>query len=187
MLLVAALSVIVALTLLLRGRHSNADDATRDPVTGLYSRIYMGEMVPGLIARDDRAGVSQLTLVLLRVDFLDAIRGRHGRPAADRILAVLGRQVRSQTRAGDIPARLDEQGLAIFLQCGEVDQATAFGRRLGTLLAGEQLELGGDVVKISVSTGVAVRRPGESLEMLLARAAEKLALARDAGSNRIVA
>lgn len=187
MLLVVTLLLFSAVALLLRGRHSSADDAMRDPTTRLYKRICMDEMVPALMARDDRAGISQMTLVMLRIDFLDDIRDRYGRPAADRVLEVLGRKVRSQTRAGDVPVRFDEQCLAVFLQCGEVEQAIAFGRRLGTLLAGEQLELGGDVIKITLSMGIAVRQPCESLQQLLVRAAEKLGSANDAGSNRILA
>ena len=126
----------------------------RDPVTGLYTVSIWRRCVPGLIARDDRAGVSQLTLVLLRVDILDAIGGRHGRPAADRILAVLGGRYAARPARAISRRVLTTQGLAIFLQCGEVDQARAFCRRLGTLLRSEQLDWRGDVVKIAVPARV---------------------------------
>ena len=42
----------------------------------------------------------------------------------------------------------------------------AFGRRLAMLLSGQQIGWRGDLIKVTVGMGVALRRTGESLEQL---------------------
>ncbi|MCB1637103.1 MAG: hypothetical protein KDI51_21130, partial [Xanthomonadales bacterium] len=79
----------------------------------------------------------------------------------------------------------DDTHLAVFLHCREADQAVAFGRRLSMLLSGQQLDWHGDLIKVTVSMGIALRETGESMEQLNARAAARLAAA--AGPGQIVA
>lgn len=170
-----------------RWRRVDVDAALRDPTTGLYHRVCMDQLVPRLAARDDRADHSQITLVLLRIDLFDRLGSRYGRAFTDQALSLVGQKVRSQAREGDVPARFDLQTLAVFLQCEETAQAVAFGRRLATLLETEQIEVQGDVVKVSVSMGIAVRAPGEPLEELYRRAGDRLAQAADGASGQILA
>ena len=58
---------------------------------------------------------------------------------------------------------------------------------LGQTLRAEQLDRNGDVIKVTVSMGIAVRTVNESLDALCARAAERLAQAADGAAGQIVA
>ena len=100
----------------------------RDPLTGLYSRFYAAEALPGLFARDDRVGHSRLVLVRVEIDGLDHVRRRQGASAAAFVLATVGRHIRSQTREDDLPVEPDGEGFAIYLHCEDADQARAFCR-----------------------------------------------------------
>lgn len=179
LLIIAAVSIAVALTLLRRIVAVTADTGLRDPTTGLYRDSYVAETVANLIARDDRSGRSQLALVCIRVDYLDDIQRRYGRSGVGELLRCAGRQIRGQTRDGDLPLGTD-CGFEIYLQCDELEQAEAFCRRLAMLLAGEQIELRGDVVKIATRMGAAMRERGESLATLQQRAVAALAQAKPA-------
>ena len=163
--------LLVASALLLRSRQSLSEAIMRDPLTGLYSRFYAAEALPGLFARDDRTGHSRLVLVRVEIDGLAQIRRRHGESAAARVLATVGRHIRSQTREDDLPVEPDGDGFAIYLHCEHADQARAFCRRLTTLLRSEQLDWHGEVIKIDTSMWITVRQVGESSDDMLRRAA----------------
>jgi len=184
---VAAMSVLTAALVLFRGCEISAASAARDRVSGLYTRGHADEVIPALIARDDRARRNQLALVLMSVDYLESIRRRYGESAVDHAMRLIGGQILGQTRGGDIAARYDDHLVAVFLQCDELDQAVSFGRRVAMLLSGQQLDWGGDVIKISASMGVVLRQPGESLAELRARAVDRLAQANQSGVSRIAA
>lgn len=186
-LLIAGLCLSAAVALFWRARHTPARDLGLDVKTGLFSPEYSEGAVAGLIARDDETGRSRLSLVHVRIDQLEDVRRRLGPAAADQLTATIGRHIRSQTRGVDLPTLARGAEFAVFLRCAELEQATAFCRRIATLLRADQLEWKGEVVKVSASMGVAVRRPGETLQDWQARARRNLATAQEGGPGRIVA
>lgn len=186
-LLIAGLCLSAAVTLFWHARHSPSHDLGLDAKTGLYSPEYAARAAAGLIARDDENGRSRLALVQVRIDQLDDVRRRLGPAAADQLTMTIGRHIRSQTRGVDLPALTRGNDFVVFLRCAELEQTTAFCRRIATLLRADQLEWKGEVVKVSASMGVALRRPGEALEALQARARQNLATAQEDGPGRIVA
>lgn len=179
--------LLIASALLLRSRQHPLQSDLRDPRTGLYTALYAAEALPGLVARDDRAGQSRLVLVLVRVDAIDDVRRRYGGRAVDLVLVSTGRLIRSQTREDDLPVEPDGEDFAVYLYCEEPDQAGAFCRRLATLLSSEQLDWDGDVIKVSVSTRIVVREIGESIEVLQQRAHSGFAPAETAPAEAIEA
>jgi diguanylate cyclase (GGDEF)-like protein len=187
LLLGAALLCMLNAALLAHMRSAAMQSGVRDPDTGLYRRAYADEILPQWMARDDRGGHSELAALLLRVDYLDEIRRRYGIAGSERVLAAVGRLLSGQARGADLPVRYDDRQLVVFLHCAEAEQAVAFGRRIAMLLSAQQLEWRGDVIKVTASMGVALRRPGEPLDALLGRAAARLEEARAGGANRIAA
>lgn len=175
----------VATLVWLRAR--SAADNLRDPVSGLFTRRHVDCVLPALTARDDRAGESQLAVLLLEIDHLDAIERRYGLHAVDAVMRLVGGQVCGQSRAEDLPCLHDERRIAVFLRCREAEQAAAFARRISMLLSGQQIDWRGDVIKVTASMGIVIREPGEPGDRVLERAAAKLAEASAAGGDRIVA
>jgi GGDEF domain-containing protein len=105
----------------------------------------------------------------------------------DQVFGLLGRLICGQTRDGDIPARHGERSILVYLHCAESEQAQAFGRRLSMLLSREQIDWRGDAIKVSISMGIAIREPGETLDALHQRAGRHLTAAQQAGGKQIVA
>ena len=174
-----------ALTLTLRARRNRARDSMHDPVTGLYGPRYVAATLPALMERDDSSGRSRLALVRVDIDRIGDIRERHGESAVRELLGATGRHIRSQTRGADLPSAIEGCGFAVYLRCAEVEQAGAFCRRLTTLLRSEQFEWDGEVIKVAVSVGVALREIGETWDTLQDRAEQKLAHAKQAGGGQI--
>jgi len=166
--------LLVASALVLRSSQSLSQAVMRDPLTGLYSRFYAAEALPGLFARDDRSGHSRLVLVRVEIDGLGDIRRRYGSRAAAFTISTVGRHIRSQTREDDLPVEPDGEGFAIYLHCEEADQARAFCRRLTTLLRSEQLEWEGEVIQVSASMWITVRQVGETNDAMQQRSSTGL-------------
>lgn len=172
--LLLALAVALAIRML---RSSMADAHLREPVSGLYRRAYADEVMRGQIAREDRMADARIAVVLVRIRELAGLRRRHGAEVADQLVRIAGRQIDGQTRGGDIPTRHEADLLAVYLDCDELEQAEAFGRRIRMLLASQQFEWRGEVIKVEVGLGIARRQPGETIDALLARAGTALASA----------
>lgn len=167
----AALVLLLVAALLVRRSGATVPDAVpRDPLTGLYLAPFVAESLRNQFAREDREGHSRVALVLIEIDRLDRLRERYGDGVMRDAVALLGRQIRSQVRLGDLPMRHADEHFAVYLQCDEREQAEAFCRRLAMLLAGDQLDLNGDVVKLTTNTAIALRETGEPLEALSDRA-----------------
>ena len=183
-LLLAAGCLVAATALRLRGRH-RPSGGTQDPLSGLFGPRRVAEVLPDLLARDDRAGRSRLALVRVEIDFIGGFQERYGKDAAEGVLVAIGRHILSQTRGVDLPTVDEGQGFSVYLRCTEVEQAGAFCRRLATLLRSDQFEWGGEVIKLSASMGVALRQVGEPLDAFQGRARQKLADAKAGGGGRI--
>lgn len=186
--LAAVLMMVASFALLWQVRRLKVDNGTRDPATGLYRKAYVDEAVSNQMARDDRSGRSQLAVVRIQIDYLDAIERRYGAQAVETLIEYAGRQLRGQTREGDLPVREHDGGdFTVYLQCEELSQAEAFCRRLSMMLSREQMEFRGDIVKITASMGIVLREPGEALADLRDRAGSRLAEVKRNGSDvRIV-
>lgn len=181
LLIVAMLLIVPAFLGVRRLLLDRGEAGVRDRTTGLFLPAYVTEAVRHLAARDDRNRRSQLALVNIGVEFLDEVQRNYNAAAADELVNYAGRLIRGQTREGDLPSRAGDEGFAIFLQCEDHEQAMAYCRRLSVVFAREQLEVRGDVFKVSASMGVVMRELGESHDNLQQRAAAKLAEARADG------
>jgi diguanylate cyclase (GGDEF)-like protein len=166
-LLLVALPVYVLVS---RRSRAGAVDPLRDPVSGLYRREHADAFIGRQLAREERAGVSRLALVLIRIDYLNDIRERHADAVVDEVIGLVGGLVQGQTREGDLPVRHAADLIAVYLDCDEIDQAQAFGRRISVLLMNQQLDRRGDVIKVDVSLGIALRAGGEDINSLFRRA-----------------
>ena len=159
-----------------------ADPAIIDPLTGLYRRGHGDRMVQARLAVDRLDDPLHMALVIMRLEHLDEIEARYGRAAVDELLRLFGAQIRGQIREGDLGVRYTPRQLAVYLYCHEIDQAQAFGRRIAMLLAAQQLDWNGDVIKVTAAMGIALHVPDETIEQFVARAEAKLTEAGDVSS-----
>lgn len=153
---------------------------TRDDSTGLATRGYADAVVSRLIDCGGREGASRLALVLIEPEALGEIWRRYGKAAVEALLRTVAETLVNECRAADLPFRHSEQMLAVYLRCADLEQAQAFGRRIRMLLASQQLDWHGDVLKPMVLMGFAVHDAGQRLARLHASASKALALTRAA-------
>jgi diguanylate cyclase (GGDEF)-like protein/PAS domain S-box-containing protein len=80
------------------------EQAIRDPLTGLFNRRYLPEMLERELGRALREAYP-VSMVMIDVDNFKDVNDEHGHAVGDLVLRLLGALLRSQTRPGDIACR----------------------------------------------------------------------------------
>ena len=162
--------------------------ATIDAVTGAYNRLSFHEIAEREFSRARRAA-QPLSLVLLDIDPLpDSTQPRLNRlpePVVKRFAEI----VRASMRKEDLLVRFGDSQFLVILPDIPGPGAVVVAGRIRREVEEEPFQADGKPVIVTVSAGVAARldEGPESVDTLLARADEALALAQRRGRNRVVA
>lgn len=160
--------------------------ATRDPLTNVYNRREILEILKREKAFSDRAG-SPFTLCLLDLDDFKNINDTYGHQAGDIVLKAFARTIRTNIRTEDYLGRYGgEEFFVVFVSIDCNDCNPACVERL--LSATRRLafpEIDKDL-RITVSIGVtAYVQTGVSIDKLIALVDDALYRAKAGGKNRI--
>ena len=90
------------------------EQATRDPLTGLYNRRFLGEALAREIERAKRYG-HPLTLVMVDVDDFKAVNDRYGHVVGDTALRRVAEALLGNVRAGDLVFRYGGEEFVVLL------------------------------------------------------------------------
>ncbi len=160
--------------------------AGTDPLTGVASRSAILTRLDAEVAESHRYQ-HFAAIVLLDVDGLGELNATHGLAAGDAVLREVALRVRLRVRAADALGRSGSDGFLAILPHTDEAGAATFADVLRRRVSGRPLSIDGTEVTVTISSGVAVIRPGEELDRdgLLARAEEALSSARGAGGNAV--
>ncbi|MBI5106211.1 MAG: sensor domain-containing diguanylate cyclase [Solirubrobacterales bacterium] len=154
--------------------HELQVQAATDPLTGLGHHASFHD---ALRASGDDAG--QVAVLLCDVDAFKRFNDTQGHQAGDHLLRRLATTLSRGVRRGDRVFRIGGDEFAALLHVDGDAEALEAGRRLRDAVA----ESGSPV---TVSIGVAVRRPGESDPSVLARADRALYVVKADGRDGVV-
>jgi len=157
----------------------------RDPLTGLFTRIYMQEVVQRLFDIQDRSPGNGLAVLMLDIDHFKHINDSYGHNQGDVVLRRVAVEILDTARGSDIPVRLGGEEFAIFVAGDVVSQITPFSERLRAQIASIRFDAPMLARTVTVSIGVAVRQPLETLLDLIQRADAALYEAKNNGRNRV--
>jgi len=162
--------------------------ATLDPLTGAYNRRTFHEIAEREMSRARRAG-QPLSIVVIDIDHFRAVNEKHGQRVGDRILQRMAEILRGALRKEDMLVRYGGEEFLVLLPEVPGPGAVIVAGRLRQAVAAEEIALGETRFALTVSAGVAARldEGPESVDTLVARAEEALALAKRRGRNRVVA
>jgi diguanylate cyclase (GGDEF)-like protein len=148
---------------------SLADEAQTDPLTGLPNRRAWDAHVKRLHSEGSR-----LVIAMLDFDHFKHFNDTYGHPAGDRLLKATAAAWRDQLRTGDLLARLGGEEFGLLLCDCDPEVATEVTERLRRNVSDNW----------TCSAGIAVGRPGESVDDSIARADAALYEAKAAGRDR---
>lgn len=157
--------------------------AERDALTGTLQRGRFDSLAPKLLQLAQQSG-KPLSLALIDIDQFKAINDQCGHAAGDQVLRDVADELRASLRSSDYVFRYGGDEFIVVAPGAGSDAALALTetmrRRVETVL--------GDMLpgQVTLSIGVATFGGSEDLASLLARADERLYLAKRQGRNRVV-
>jgi diguanylate cyclase (GGDEF)-like protein len=129
--------------------------ATKDELTQLYNRSYFVERLQREL-KNARGFGRPVSVLLIDIDGMTAINAEHGQQAGDEVLAEFGRFLLAQTRASDLPARIDGDCFGVILPDTADDGAQIMIERLTAALPEKAMyDDGTKTIEVSVSLGLA--------------------------------
>jgi diguanylate cyclase len=156
-----------------------------DHLTGTLNRGGFDQVYTREAARADRAA-APLGTALLDIDDFKMLNDRHGHQAGDAALVHFAQVIKRTIRPTDVVVRFGgEEFLFLLPGSGPEDTARALAR-LQQDLSRSPLVYKNNQLAITFSAGIAVRKPGESRDAVVARADRALYQAKGAGKNRAV-
>ena len=157
----------------------------RDPLTGLYTRVYMQETVKRWLALQDRQEQVSVGMVMLDVDHFKRVNDTHGHLVGDEILRRIGHALSEETRDGDIAVRYGGEEFAVFqASCSSLEDAERLDERIREAVTKVEVPEAMSGQQLTISAGAAIRGSGEDLQALIRRADAALYEAKRKGRNR---
>jgi diguanylate cyclase (GGDEF)-like protein len=163
--------------------------STTDPLTGIPNRRALDEHLADELARARRYG-TPLAVVMLDLDHFKRLNDRHGHPAGDAVLRHVAQILDAEKRRGDTIARFGGEEFVAILSHADDVAAQGWAERVRQRLGASAVDMGGNILRVTASFGVAAALPGDSGAMageaLLASADRALYAAKAGGRNRVV-
>lgn len=160
------------------------EDASLDPLTDLGNRRF-GEAHIGPVIEAVAAGDTTLGIVFIDVDMFKRINDTHGHRWGDAVLRMVGQSLANGLRSSDWPIRWGgEEFLAVMPGITTEGLAVA-AERLRMLVEHSWINIGDEQVRVTISAGAIMVRPGESLEAALERADRLMYTSKRSGRNLV--
>ena len=162
--------------------------ATIDPLTGAYNRRTFHDIAERELARARRAG-QPLSIIIVDIDHFRPVNEQHGNRIGDEVLRRVADLIRTALRKEDMLVRYGGEEFLVMLPEVPGPGAVVVAGRIRKSVEAEPIVVDEQSLRMTVSVGVSARldEGPESIENLLARADEALALAKQRGRNRVVA
>jgi two-component system cell cycle response regulator len=162
--------------------------ALTDELTGLYNRRYVVAHLEELVARVNAEGLTDISVMMFDVDHFKQVNDQFGHPGGDDALRQLADRTLRGVRSIDLVARLGGEEFVVVMPETDLRAAVMVAERLRVSVAGEPffIHASSEHKPITISIGVAVAHPGDTVDTLLQRADDALYQAKNSGRDRVV-
>ncbi|WP_245642681.1 GGDEF domain-containing protein [Nonomuraea candida] len=166
--------------------HAQLQAAARtDAKTGLLNAAAWQREADTEIGRARSTGDS-LALLIIDIDHFKRVNDAHGHLVGDQVLVGVASMLRSQLREYDVVGRFGGEEFAVLLPGADTDEARRVAERLRVRIARMAIPVEDTLVRVTISTGVALMGVhGDDLIDLLAAADLALYRAKELGRDRV--
>ena len=163
------------------------EQAIRDPLTGLFNRRYMEEILQQELSRASRHH-KKISIVILDIDMLKEINDQYGHiDGGDRALICLSEVIGNLCRQEDIFCRYAGDEFVVILY--DVSQQVAYKRvqEWKKAICSEEICAGDKTFSISFSAGIAeYPTQGFTVDKVIQKADKALYKAKELGRNEVL-
>jgi diguanylate cyclase len=177
----AAQSEIESLRAELQQSQRSADT---DPLTQVCNRQAFDREIAALLKQDQA-----LCLIFCDIDHFKQFNDEYGHLMGDRVLQRVAMLIRDSLPPDGLAARFGGEEFALLLPASTLDTAAQIAEQMRRRIEQLRVKIRNServLDNIAASFGVAIARPGDSVEMLIDRADQALYAAKRAGRNRVV-
>jgi two-component system cell cycle response regulator len=156
----------------------------RDPLTQTCTRRMFDMRLRTEVTLAARSG-GTVSLALIAIDALDAVREKRGELGEERVLKAAGLALGGYLRENDLLARFDATSFATLIIEPSPNTAYLVAERMCAGIDGQAVDVGGQSVPVTASIGLASEKGRRDLtpDGLVDRARGQLESAREAGGN----
>lgn len=168
-------------------REQLREQATRDPLTGLFNRRYLDDTLPRELHRSRRANLP-FCVAMLDIDHFKRFNDEHGHEAGDEVLRTVGQLLNSGLRRSDIACRFGGEEFVVIMPGSTPEAAQQRLEELRSHVGQARIVREGVVLpRITVSVGLVSQDWNMAMEpaMLVRCADEALYTAKEAGRDCI--
>ncbi len=155
--------------------------ATTDPLTKIYNRLKLNEILMLEIKKSDRYKIP-LSIIMLDIDHFKEVNDTYGHDIGDDVLVKLTKSISANIREVDMFARWGGEEFVIMLPNTDENGALITAENLRSIIADADF---GKAGKITASFGVAEYQPNLGSRELLKRADDALYEAKRSGRNKV--
>jgi diguanylate cyclase len=162
-------------------------EAMTDGLTGLANRKFFDSHLREA-TRVATALAEPLSLLLIDIDRFKQFNDTWGHQLGDKVLNLVARTLTDCVKGRDVTARFGGEEFAIVLEATSHEAALAVAEQIRTAMMRRKVvrkDSKADLGQVTVSIGVGLYRPGESVESLIERTDSALYAAKRAGRNRV--
>ncbi len=160
--------------------------ARQDTLTGLANREEAFERLARILGQSPRTG-HEVGVLFCDFDDFKNVNDTYGHAGGDQLLRGVSERIRAALRTADLVARIGGDELLVVLDgVHDIGEATSIAEKL-RLAAMLPVEIPEGTVSTTMSIGVTLALPGESLDEVIARADAAMYRAKSAGRDQVFA
>ncbi len=158
------------------------EQSIRDPLTGLYNRLYLAETMERELARAEREEYP-VSIIMLDIDHFKYVNDLYGHLAGDRFLEQMGKVLRNHARSSDIVCRYGGEEFLLVMPGMPLEASVPRAEQLRATIEAMVLNYEGKEIRATVSIGLVFYQPGTTADEVLKAADMALYAAKDKGRN----
>jgi diguanylate cyclase (GGDEF)-like protein len=171
---------------LIEAREALREQATHDPLTGLWNHEEILRILRRQLSRVKREG-GDVSVVMADLDHFKKVNDTHGHMAGDAVLRQTARRMLSQVRDYDYVGRYGGEEFLLVLPGCEGERARNFAERICQCIGSDSMDIPEGMIPVTISLGVATTCKGSKNDADSLVQAADLALyrAKENGRNRV--
>jgi chemotaxis family two-component system sensor kinase Cph1 len=159
--------------------------AMRDALTGLPNRrLLMDRIELGLAREIEPTEPTRLTVLFVDIDSFKAVNDTYGHDAGDTLLVQVANRILATTRTPDTVARLGGDEFVVLCDGITEQEAAVIADRIAEAIR-QPIDVGGSLVTVTASVGMAVADPASTAADVLKRADGAMYRAKAQGKDRV--